>query len=108
MRDSKYIYNKIVDYIEKIEIIIEGLDLDSFVSSDQKVFACSFALCQIAEQTYKLTDDEKLRNKHIPWAKIRGMRNHTIHDYDNIDLSIMWDALTKDLPKLKKDILAII
>jgi len=104
MRDPNKIYSKIIDYIEKIEVIIDGLDFEKFIANDEKVFACSFALCQIAEQTIKLSDEEKQKHAHIPWANIRGMRNHTIHNYDNIDFYIMWDALIKDLPKLKSDI----
>jgi len=88
--------------------MIKGLDFDKFEKNDEKIFACSFALCQIAEQTTKLSDDEKIRQSHIPWAKIKGMRNHTIHNYDNVDFAIMWDALTKDLPTLKINIQNII
>ena len=36
----------------------------------------------------------------IPWAKIRGMRNHIVHGYDRIDVAIVWEVVTRDLPPL--------
>ena len=29
-----------------------------------------------------------------------GMRNFLIHDYDDIDIHIVWSTVTKDLPDL--------
>jgi len=28
------------------------------------------------------------------------MRNIVIHEYDNVDLTVIWDAVKKDLPPL--------
>ncbi len=45
---------------------------------------------------------------NIPWNSIRGMRNRIVHDYENIDLSVLWGTIKESLPDLKdnlKDIL---
>ncbi len=54
--------------------------------------------------------EEETMNKYpiIPWSSIRGMRNRIIHDYENIDLSVLWGIIKESLPELKdklKDIL---
>lgn len=36
----------------------------------------------------------------IEWAKMRGMRNRMIHAYFEVDLDIVWDTITRDLPPL--------
>lgn len=36
----------------------------------------------------------------IPWAEMAGMRNLMIHDYDDVDLDIVWDTVQNDLPQL--------
>ena len=44
----------------------------------------------------------------IPLNSIRGMRNRIVHDYENIDLSVLWGTINKSMPELKdklKDIL---
>lgn len=37
----------------------------------------------------------------IPWNSIRGMRNRIVHDYENIDLSVLWGTINKSMPELK-------
>ena len=37
-----------------------------------------------------------------------GMRNAAIHEYDDLDLDLVWDTATRDLPGLVKEIEIII
>jgi uncharacterized protein with HEPN domain len=30
-----------------------------------------------------------------------GMRDRIIHGYDNVNLRIMWDVVTQEIPKIK-------
>lgn len=32
------------------------------------------------------------------------MRNKIVHDYENIDLAVLWGTITKSLPELAKQI----
>ena len=36
----------------------------------------------------------------VPWPQIIGMRNWLAHGYDVIDLDLLWDTITSDLPPL--------
>lgn len=36
----------------------------------------------------------------VPWAGMVGMRNLMIHDYDDLDLEIVWATVQHDLPDL--------
>jgi len=36
----------------------------------------------------------------IPWSQIVRMRNRLIHAYFNVDLDIVWDVVSHDLPLL--------
>ena len=36
------------------------------------------------------------------------MRNRLIHEYENVDLEVVWNVVAKDLPKLKNIIEEII
>ena len=40
-------------------------------------------------------------NKNIPWRAIIGMRNLHAHDYENVDMEIVWNTLLEDIPELK-------
>jgi len=40
----------------------------------------------------------------IPWPKIVSMRNRLIHGYDYVDYAILWEALTRNIPELLKQL----
>ncbi len=44
----------------------------------------------------------------IPWPKIIGMRNVLVHGYFDVDLDIVWQAVTRDVPALKPAILDLL
>ena len=62
----------------------------------------------IGEAASKVSDDLKNNYKEIPWLDIVRMRNHLIHAYFDVDLDILWDTVTKDLPQLVTKIEKII
>ncbi|MBQ6715202.1 MAG: DUF86 domain-containing protein [Clostridia bacterium] len=47
-------------------------------------------ILQIGELVNRLSDDFKSNNAHIPWNKIRCMRNYVAHEYGSIDFDIIW------------------
>lgn len=40
----------------------------------------------------------------IPWREIVGLRNILVHDYESVDLDILWDVVENELPSLRSDI----
>jgi uncharacterized protein with HEPN domain len=54
----------------------------------------------IGEAARRVSDETKATYPDIPWKEMAGMRNLMIHDYDNVDLSIVWQTVQKDLPFL--------
>lgn len=62
-----------------------------------------FRLIQISENAKKLTNDFINKHKEIPWIAIYGLRNRIVHDYGNVDLHIIYDTLSKDIPNLFKN-----
>ena len=59
-------------------------------------------IIQIGELANRLSDEIKEANKDIPWRAIRGMGNLYAHDYENVDLEIVWNTLAEDIPALKE------
>ncbi|MBI3813866.1 MAG: DUF86 domain-containing protein [Nitrospinae bacterium] len=54
----------------------------------------------IGEAANKVSTEVRDKYINVPWLDIIGMRNHLIHGYFDIDLDIVWDTVTKDLPPL--------
>lgn len=36
----------------------------------------------------------------VPWRLITGMRNRLIHGYDQVEMDLLWETATRDLPVL--------
>lgn len=53
---------------------------------------------------------EEVQNKYtqIPWKYIIGMRNRLIHGYFDIDLAIVWQTATRDIPPLIQELKQIV
>ena len=45
-------------------------------------------------------DDMIAASPQIPWARMRGMRNLAVHEYFGIDVNVLWDTVTGNLPSL--------
>ena len=58
----------------------------------------------IGEAASKVSQETKTNYPAIPWLDIVNMRNRLIHAYFDIDLEIVWDTVTKDLPPLMTEI----
>lgn len=54
----------------------------------------------IGEAAAKISQDTKARYPEIPWADIIGKRHRLIHAYFDVNLDIVWQTITKDLPPL--------
>jgi len=54
----------------------------------------------VGEAASRVSEPMRQKTPEVPWAKIRGMRNRLIHGYDHIDLDVLWDTITENLPPL--------
>lgn len=56
-----------------------------------------FRFIQISEYIKKLSIEFKESHNNIPWISIIGLRNRIVHEYGNIDLNIVYEAIKKDI-----------
>ena len=54
----------------------------------------------IGEAAGKVSEPCRQAHTDIPWARIIGMRNRLIHAYHDINLELLWNTITDDLPPL--------
>ena len=66
--------------------------------------ACAFVVGQIGELANNISEETRTIHDDIPWRSIRGMRNKIVHDYDNVDMAVLWGTISKSLPELIKQL----
>ena len=63
-----------------------------------------FRLIQVSENSDRLSEDFKAYHKTIPWRALKGMRNKIVHEYGNVDMSVIYDTVKNDIPELLKEL----
>ncbi len=105
---DRIIIQKIINYIEDVEKYIEGLEAVEFLDDKKTITACAFTVSQIGEITKEITEETMKKYSYIPWNSIKGMRNRIVHDYENVDLSVLWGTIKESLPDLQDKLKDII
>lgn len=64
-------------------------------------WASGLGLIRIGEAIAKLPPWVTERFPDQPWRQIIGMRNYVAHQYDDIDLDLVWGTVSRDIPALR-------
>ena len=105
MRDrDTIVLMKIVQYADEINGTISRFELDFEKFKSDYVVKNAIAMCilQIGELVNNLTDDFKIGHSKMPWRDIISLRNRAAHTYSDMDMEILWNIATKNVPELKE------
>ena len=105
---DKMIITKILKYIDEIKIFIKGYSYERFSNDRKTVNASVFNLSQIGELAGKVSKELQEEHSNIEWRGIKALRNRIVHDYDGVNLNMVWDFLTTELNELEEKLNEII
>ena len=90
--DSRLHYRlvDILDALDQLELLLDPLTFDDFVSDRVKRAACERFLEIASEATRHIPQAHKEQHPGIPWKQIADMGNHLRHAYHAIDPEILW------------------
>ncbi len=90
----------IVEAVEKIQSYVDGMSLEDFLADTRTSDAVLRNLGIVGEAARLVPEEVTTRHHQVPWADMRALRNIVAHDYDRVDLRIIWEAVHQDLPPL--------
>lgn len=99
-KTDHYYIKKIVTDLEFIISHTNDLTQTELEENEVLVDSILFRLIQVSENSDKLTMSFKIKNSSIPWRAIKGLRNRIVHEYGNVDLSIIYHTVCNDIPEL--------
>ena len=102
IKNDEYYISKIKEHLNFICNHMSKIDKDNFNKDEILQKAMSFSLVQISEDSKNLSDEYKTNHNQIPWTDIYGLRNRIVHDYGNVDLTIIFETLKNDIPEVLK------
>ena len=100
VKNDAYYLNKMLKNINFIIDKTFNITLQELETNEVLCDSALFRLIQISEDSVKISDDFKLCHKEIPWQAIKGMRNRIVHEYGEVDLYIVHQTITRDIPDL--------
>jgi uncharacterized protein with HEPN domain len=102
--DIRYL-ETIVRYCGDIKEAIRlfGKDVEDLCDNIHFQNDCAFILIQIGEIVKKLSPELTNRYPKTEWKNIAKLRGRITHRYESIELQILWEIITDDIPLLKID-----
>ncbi len=98
----------ILEAMNKIERYLKGTTYETFAGSEMVVDAVIRNLEIIGEAARNISADAKGKYADIPWKRMIGLRNIVIHEYFGVDLSIIWEIVTRNLPQTKPQLIVML
>jgi len=90
-----------LESMQAIESYIADMSEDDFQWDRKTIDAVVRNLEIIGEASKAIPAEVKDRHPEIDWTGILGLRNRIAHEYFGLDLSIIWEIIKQELPKLK-------
>lgn len=97
------------DQAHLADILLSARRAIEYVSTKEKKEFLQDQQCQdavirrleiVGEAARRVSEPTRLFLSKLPWTSLIGMRNLLIHEYDGVDLEIVWETVQRDLPKL--------
>ena len=101
-KDNNVYLQDVLTAIAKIEQYTANLTEEDFGSNQLVQDAVIRNLELIGEAIGHLTPSFTENHADFPSHEAIAMRNFLIHQYDEIDVEILWETVQKDLPALKQ------
>ena len=93
----------LLDMLQSAELIMTYMNQceeDEFIDNVQLQDSVIRRLLVIAEAARRVSEATRQTLPNIAWQEINGMRNRLVHDYDDVNLNIVWDVVQFEIPPL--------
>nr|WP_242044651.1 MULTISPECIES: DUF86 domain-containing protein [unclassified Leptolyngbya] len=100
-RDWQNRVRDVLTAIVEIREFTNGITFEQFQADRKTISAVLYNLAMIGEAVRIIPPDLEASHPEIPWNDMRGMRNIVIHEYFQVNLSIIWQTIQEDLVSLE-------
>jgi uncharacterized protein with HEPN domain len=98
-RDLQFLLD-MLQSAELVMIYINQCEKEIFIQNIQLQDSVIRRLLIIAEAAKRVSETTRQTLPNISWQEINGMRNRLVHEYDDINLNIVWDVIQAEIPHL--------
>src|SRR3989338_506779 len=106
MKEKRDIKLYILDMLQAIDEINEFIadisDGDQLADNKTVYKAVLMDFVILGEASKNLYEEVSANHPEVEWKDIMDMRNKLVHEYFGVDNRVVWDAIKKNFPELKK------
>ncbi|MBD2313503.1 DUF86 domain-containing protein [Desertifilum sp. FACHB-1129] len=79
---------------------VAGISWETFQTDLMRQAAVTRQIEIIGEAARRISEATQAELPDIPWRALIGMRNRIVHEYDRLNLEIIWNATQASIPQL--------
>ena len=87
-------------FARRIRDIVADRTRDDFDADDTIQLAVTHLIQLIGEAASKSTAQLRSAYPEVPWHEIIGMRHRIVHDYQHVQIALVWQTAIDDVPPL--------
>ena len=107
-RSDREFLQDIQEAVRRIAEYISGMTYEDFLRDSKTQDAVVRNLEIIGEATKNLSREIRAAHPDIPWRAMAGVRARLIHDCLGVNLDIVWQIVTVELPEVTARIAAVL
>ena len=96
--------NTLLELIDEVLNDTKEIELKDLEETSLLLRATCFSITQIGEQMNKLERLLTDQYPNLPWRSAKRARNFLVHEYEKIDIEIVFTIIKEDLPDLKQSL----
>jgi len=98
-RSAKTWLEDLKSAMDRIRRYTKDLTYDEFIEDEKTVDAVLRNLEVIGEAAKNVPEELKDRFPDVEWRRMVGLRNIITHEYFGVDMNIIWQAATRNVPE---------
>lgn len=98
-RDPAHLLDRLNE-ARHVQKFAEDMDRDALDQDILRQYAIVHSIMIVGEAARRVSQEFRDEHPEIPWKDIVGMRSQIIHDYDEVDLTIVWRVIQTGIPEL--------
>jgi len=107
-KDNQQRLCHMLDAAEELQQFTRGKTYDDLLAERGLQHICLHCLLILGEAANAVASDFQAAHPEIPWRPIIAMRHRLIHGYFAVELSVVWDTITQNIPPLLTHLRALL
>ena len=96
-RDRQYLLDILLN-AEDALTFIRGASFDDLRTNTMLRKAVLHSLTILGEAAGRIGEASEAEVPGLPWRRMKNLRNVIVHDYEGVNLPIIWKIVTEELP----------